>query len=101
QDLLDDGGVQPRESQGCEQAERDRVAVRELVVGGRLQRVRERMPEVEPRARAVLEWVAHADRGLERRATPDELGIGQLPERLAGEGACLPLVRELVAGPVT
>ena len=47
--LLDDGGVEAGEPERREQAERDGAAVRELVAGGRLERVRERVAEVELR----------------------------------------------------
>ena len=71
-----------RRSRG-EEAERDRLPVRDGVAGGRLERVRERVAEVQLRARAVLARVAKADGRLERRAAPHLLGPAELPHRLA------------------
>ena len=50
QDLLDDGRVEAGEAQRREETERDGLAVRDGVAGARLERVRERVPEVEDRA---------------------------------------------------
>ena len=79
----------PGQAQGGEQAERDGLAVAEPIVGRSLQRVREGVPEIERLPLAVLVRVANADRRLECGAAADELLVGKLPERLAGEQARL------------
>src|SRR5919201_795640 len=58
---LDLRGVAPREAEGREQAERDRVAVRQVEVGGSLERVRERVTEVEEAPRPVVVRVAQTE----------------------------------------
>ena len=83
--LLDRVGRPSREPQRGEHAERHGAPVREVEVGRSLERVRERVPEVQRPANAAVERVADAERGLVGRAAPDELGVGQLPEPLAGE----------------
>ena len=88
------GGVDPgavetevvdREPKRCVEAERDRVAVAQAVATRGLERVGERVAEVEDRALALLGGIAQADGGLEGRGAPHRLGLGGLPERLAGE----------------
>ena len=51
--FLDGRRVATAQPQRREQAERDRLAVRQVEVGGRLERVRERVAEVQPLPRAV------------------------------------------------
>ena len=63
--------------------------MRQLEAGGGLERMSERVAEVQLAALAAVVRVAQADRGLERRAAPHLLGQRQLPERLAGEQAGL------------
>ena len=64
---LDLRRVAAREPQRREQPERDRLAVRQVVVGGRLERVAEGVAEVEPAARPVVVRILQADPGLVRR----------------------------------
>ena len=59
-------GSRPGQPQRGEQAERDRLAVRQVEVGRRLERVRERVAEVEPRARPAVVRVPQAERRLVR-----------------------------------
>ena len=87
--LLDDVRVEAGEPQRREQAERDGAAVRERVVRRRLERVRERVAEVQLRALAAVVRVAQAEGGLERRRAAHLLAERQLPDRLAGEQAGL------------
>ena len=90
QQVLDDAGVTLGKPKRGEEAERDRLAVRDaLVASGRLERVRERVAEVEHLPLAVVVRVAEADGRLEGGAAPDELVVGKLPQRLAGEQAGL------------
>ena len=80
----------PDRRRAASEAERDGLAVADAVVaGGRLERVRERVAEVQHRAVAAVVRVAEADGGLEGGAAADELVVGQLPERLAREQAGL------------
>src|SRR3954468_16957680 len=75
---LDGCGVAAGEAQGGEQPERDRLAVRQVEVRRRLERVGERMAEVEVLARPVVARVTEAEGRLERRCpTRVELAPGQ------------------------
>src|SRR5205085_2524070 len=75
-------------AEGGEQAERDRPAVRDpRVAGSGLERVRERVAEVQDRALAAVVRVAEADGRLESGAAAHELVLGQLPQRLTGQQA--------------
>src|SRR5207245_2352627 len=56
---------------------------------GRLERVRERVAEVEDLPLPLVVGVAQANRRLEGRRAADELVVRQLPERLAREQAGL------------
>ena len=55
------------------------------VPAGSLERVRERVTEVEDRPAAPLGRVGEADRGLERGAAADELLVGEAPQLPVGE----------------
>src|SRR6266566_5735002 len=78
------------QAQCCEEAEGDRPPVGyPLVSGSRLERVRERVAEVQDLALGAVLGVAQADRGLEGGAAPDELVVRQLPEWRAREQAGL------------
>ncbi len=71
------------------------MAVRDaLVAGCRLERVRERVAEVQHLPLLVVVRVAQAERRLERGAAADELVVAQLPEGLAREQAGLHDLRE-------
>ena len=59
--------VVAREPERRDHPERDRLPVREVVAGGGLERVPERVAEVELVARAAVVRVGEADRRLERR----------------------------------
>src|SRR5215471_7939640 len=84
--LDDDVDVATRDAERGEEAERDGPAVRDALVPRRgLERVRERVPEIEHAPLSVVVRVAQAHGGLERCAAAHELVVGQLPERLAGE----------------
>ena len=61
---LDLRRVAAGQPQRGEQPERDRLAVRQVEVGRGLERVRERVAEVEPAPRAVVVRVLQADAGL-------------------------------------
>src|SRR6202008_3862276 len=66
--LLDDVGRPSGEPECREQTERDRAAVRQVVAGRRLERVGERVAEVEDVTWPVVVGIAKADSRLERRA---------------------------------
>ena len=87
EDFLDGSclAVEPGEPKRSEKPERDCPAVRHRVAGGRLECVRERVPEVQLDAVAVLVRVTEADGGLECRARADLRFGGEVPERLAQE----------------
>ena len=88
--VLDDVGGSAGEAQRREQAERDRVAVPQLVAGAGLERVRERVAEIQDRPPPLtLVRVGENDRGLERGAGADQLLVRQRPELLPGEQARL------------
>jgi len=53
------------------------------VARARLERVRERVPEVEHLSLAEIVRIAEADGGFEGGAAAHELGLGQLPQRLS------------------
>ncbi len=76
--------------------------MRERIVRGRFERVRERVAEVELRALAAVVRVAQAQRGLECGGAADLLAGRQLPDRLARQKAGLddlgPPVRDLLLG---
>jgi hypothetical protein len=63
--LLDHARVEAGEPQRGEEPERDGTTVRKRVVRRRLERMRERVAEVELRPLATVVWVAEAERGLE------------------------------------
>ena len=77
--------LEPGEPERGEEPERDRVAVRDRVARRGLERMRERVAEVELRSLAAVVRVAQADRRLERRAAAHLLVRVELPQRLAGE----------------
>ena len=81
--LLDRLRVEAGEPERREQPERDGAAVRELEAGRRLERVRERVAEVELRALAAVVWVAQAEGRLEGSRPTHLLVERQLPDRLA------------------
>src|SRR5260221_11465486 len=94
-DLLHLADVPAGQAQCSEQAERDGVAVRDaLVAGCRLERVRERVAEVQHLPLLVVVRAAQADGRLERGAAADELVVPQLPEGFAREQAGLHDLRE-------
>ena len=74
--------VEAREPQGRKQAKRDRLSVWQLKARRSLERVRERVPEVELGALAAVARIAQADAGLERRAASNLLARGRAPRRL-------------------
>src|SRR3954452_18527653 len=94
---LDDVGGAPRQPQGGEEAQRDRTTVAAGAFRAGLERVRERMAEIERLPRAAVEGIAEADGCLEGRAAANELLVCQLPKRLAGEEACLDDLRHALA----
>ncbi len=80
-DVLAHRGVEPgdplRDPQGDEQAEADRVAVAPPPVsGGRLERMRERVPEVQRGPEAGVALVPRDDAQLGARAGLDHAGHG-------------------------
>src|SRR5919197_934444 len=84
--LVDDSRVPAGEAQRRQQPEADRPAVPyAFVAGGGLERVRERVAEVENGALVPVERIAHAHRRLEGGAAPNALARLELPERLASE----------------
>ncbi len=84
--------VAARERKSGEQAERDRFAVRQVEVGGRLEPVGERVAEVEPPPHVAVVRVAQADAGFVGRGSAHvELGVGEQP-RLDQLGQSLPLL---------
>ena len=74
-----------REPERRGQPERDGAAVRHGEPGGGLERVRERVAEVELGAHATVERIAQAERGLEGSAPPHLLREWKLPQRLSRE----------------
>src|SRR5260221_5642528 len=94
-DLLHLADVPAGQAQCGEQAERDSVAVRDaLVAGRRLERVRERVAEVQHLPLPLVVRVAQAERRLARGAAADELAVAELPEGFAREQAGLHDLRE-------
>ena len=89
EDFLDRAGflVETGQAQRGREPESDRSAVRHGVARRGLERVRERVPEVELDPLAALERVAQADRGLERGAPADLLVRLELPEPARRPGA--------------
>ena len=75
--------VETGHAQRGREPEGDRSAVRHGVARRGLERVRERMPEVELDPLAALERVPQADRRLERGAPADLLVRLELPEAIA------------------
>src|SRR5205814_2288000 len=76
--------VLDRQLRRGEQAERDRLAVARLPVRAcRLERVRERMPEVEHVAFSLVAWIAQADARLVGGARAHEPLVVPLPEVLS------------------
>ena len=82
QDLRDNACVivEARQPERCKQAECDRAAVRKRVAGGRLEGVREGVPEVQLGPRPSVERIAQADSRLERSAATHLLRGLELPE---------------------
>ena len=84
--------IAPREPQRCEQADRDRLAVAVApVAGGRLDRVPDRVAEVQHLAPAAVALVLGHDRELRAQAAPDRLVVDRpalahaRPQRAAGD----------------
>src|SRR5918994_6806205 len=96
--VVDDVGVEAGQPQRGAEAERDGMPVgHAFVSGGRLERMRERVAQVQHRALAVFVRIAEAYGCLVRGAAADELGLRELPERFAGEEPRLDDLREPLA----
>src|SRR5262249_61674943 len=80
-----------------DEPERDRPSMWERESGRSLERVGERVPEVELCPLAQVERIAQADRGLERGAAAHLLRRLELPPRLSGEEPRLDDLRETVS----
>src|SRR5919198_292157 len=90
QDLFHRVGGLAGETQRGEEPERDRVAVAHAITGPRLQRVRERVPEVEDRATPLrLVRIRQNDARLERGAGPNHFLVGEAPDLAPHEQPCL------------
>ena len=90
QDLLHHVGRLAREPERGEEPERNRLAVRDAVAGAGLERVRERVPEVEPGPPPLgLVRVGEDDAGLVGGAGADHVHLLELPDVVAGEEARL------------
>ena len=87
--FLDGLGVEAGETERREEPERHGPAVRQLEAGRGLERVRERVAEVELRPLAAVVRVAQAERRLERGRATHLLVERQLPDRLAEQKARL------------
>ncbi len=81
--------IEPGQPERSDQPKRHRFAVRQQVVRGGFERVRERVAKVEHPAFSQIPRVAQTHRRLECRAAPNELGLRQLPQLLTRQKTCL------------
>src|SRR5580765_6720465 len=85
QDLLYGVRRTAGEAESGQQSERDGATVGQRIAGGSLERMRERVAEVEHVPWSLVARVAEAEGRLERCAASNELRVRQLPELLSGE----------------